>query len=542
MASLAERVLDLNIHQVFCPDIPQTRKENIPSSEINNSPTFYSINTRLFLNQLSRKENKYIDIDSVPEKYWENLFDKFDCFWFIGINSPSQASKQICQRYPDSVRYAKSDVKPEDIVDSPYAVYDHSQINPRVAKNWEIWDKKLDYFHQHGKKVFLDFVANHTAVDNPWAFSHPQRFIQATKEQYQSNPDNYYSVVAADGETHYLAYGRDPYSGNWIDTLQLNYANPETQQAMKDILLNLVNHCDGVRCDMAMLLNPHTFIKTWSDHLSSEEINFLINNEFWPKTIAEVKTRAKDLGKKDFTFIAEAYGGNGGEEYYEPLSKLEKVFDCLYDKGFYDELVQLKLNQSEAFYSHLKNDIFNITENGHKVIFFGNHDEKRAIAMFGKELSKSVALLCSLVSNNMLLIHQDEEKGFRIRQPMQLDQPLNDCTDYSIKNFYNLILDIRNKPLFKNAKWSIVQNDKSKDYHIFTFQTFLPDKNISAHVCINFNDSENIGTIPEISKNDQVLVMNLDQGFQLPTIDQERNGGLFIRLGPYEAQIIINYH
>lgn len=545
MAFLAERVLDSNtsyITQVLCPDIPQIRTEKISSSEINKNPILYSINTCLWLNQLSQKEGKCIDIGSVPEKYFQDLFDKFDCFWFIGINSPSQASQKICQQYPDSLRYAKPNVTPQDITGSPYAVYDHNQINPRIAKSWEIWNKRLDYFHQHGKEVYLDYVANHTAIDNPWAFFYPNRFIQATEDQFQSNPDNFHTLIANDGKTYHLVYGRDPYSGNWIDTLQLNYASPDTQQSMKEVLLNLVNHCDGVRCDMAMLLNPHTFIKTWQDFLSPSEIDFLTKNDFWPKIIPEIKAKAKSLGKKDFTFIAEAYGGNGGQEYYEPLSKLEKVFDSLYDKGFYDELTQLKFNHSEPFYNHLKNDIGNLIENGHKVIFFGNHDEKRAIEVFGPELSKSVALLCTLMSNNTLLIHQDEPKGFRLRQPLQLDQPLNEYTNYSMQNFYDRILNIKNRPLFKDAKWSILQNDKSKDYHIFTFETFLADKNISATVCINFDSRENIGLIPTIYKNDQVFVMNLDYGFQLPTIDQERNGGLFVRLAPYESQMIITYH
>jgi hypothetical protein len=39
---------------------------------------------------------------------------------------------------------------------------------------------------------------------------------------------------------------------------------PEVHQAMTEQLLSLVDHVDGLRCDMAMLLNPSTFLRTWA--------------------------------------------------------------------------------------------------------------------------------------------------------------------------------------------------------------------------------------------------------------------------------------
>jgi hypothetical protein len=51
-----------------------------------------------------------------------------------------------------------------------------------------------------------------------------------------------------------LAHGRDPYFQGWPDTLQLDYSNPATQEAMIGELLRVAERCDGVRCDMAMLV------------------------------------------------------------------------------------------------------------------------------------------------------------------------------------------------------------------------------------------------------------------------------------------------
>ena len=60
-----------------------------------------------------------------------------------------------------------------------------------------------------------------------------------------------------------LAYGRDPYFSGWPDTVQLDYSNPATQEAMMKELLRIADQCDGVRCDMAMLILPEVFERTW---------------------------------------------------------------------------------------------------------------------------------------------------------------------------------------------------------------------------------------------------------------------------------------
>jgi hypothetical protein len=60
-----------------------------------------------------------------------------------------------------------------------------------------------------------------------------------------------------------LAHGRDPYFPGWPDTRQLNYGNPALQEAMIGELTRFAGQCDGVRCDMAMLVLPDVFERTW---------------------------------------------------------------------------------------------------------------------------------------------------------------------------------------------------------------------------------------------------------------------------------------
>ena len=75
-------------------------------------------------------------------------------------------------------------------------------------------------------------------------------------------PQNYIRVKRKKGDL-ILAYGRDPYFSGWPDTLQLDYSNPATQEAMIRELEKIAGQCDGVRCDMAMLVLPEVFERTW---------------------------------------------------------------------------------------------------------------------------------------------------------------------------------------------------------------------------------------------------------------------------------------
>ena len=75
-------------------------------------------------------------------------------------------------------------------------------------------------------------------------------------------PENYARVRHKQRDI-VLAYGRDPNFPGWPDTFQLNYGNPATQEAMIGELMKVARQCDGVRCDMANLVLPDVFERTW---------------------------------------------------------------------------------------------------------------------------------------------------------------------------------------------------------------------------------------------------------------------------------------
>ncbi len=108
----------------------------------------------------------------------------------------------------------------------------------------------------------LDFVPNHTALDHPWVSRHPDFYVQGDEQALAAAPADY-CRVATDQGARILAHGRDPNFPGWPDTLQLNYANPTLQAALMAELAMIAEHCDGLRCDMAMLVLPDVFRRSW---------------------------------------------------------------------------------------------------------------------------------------------------------------------------------------------------------------------------------------------------------------------------------------
>src|SRR5215813_13560689 len=165
-----------------------------------------------------------------------------------------------------------------------------------------------------------------------------------------------------------LAHGRDPYFPGWPDTLQLNYANPATQEAMIEILLKIARQCDGVRCDMAMLVLPDVFERTWGKRAPL----------FWPKATARVRDRVPG-----FLFMAEVY-------WDLEWTLQQQGFDYAYDKRLYD---RLREHHARPVREHFLADM----EYQNKLArFLENHDEPRAAATFPLDIHKAAAALTFL--------------------------------------------------------------------------------------------------------------------------------------------------
>ena len=89
-----------------------------------------------------------------------------------------------------------------------------------------------------------------------------------------------------DVEGNIFACGRDPYFPAWPDVLQLNAFEPGLRQAVIETISNIAGQCDGIRCDMAMLLLNPIFERTWGSRAGQRPAT-----EYWIDVIPAIKKR-----------------------------------------------------------------------------------------------------------------------------------------------------------------------------------------------------------------------------------------------------------
>lgn len=510
-----------NIGKTKKSSLPVEFKDWLKPSEIGQHQSLYLINTRLWIDQLSKKYNHPITVDTVPNAEWNNLFEKYDYFWFMGIYTPSIASQEHAKKWCHELRYALPDLDPnKDVAASPFAIPEYVP-NQKIAKNWQAWDKMVNKLHQHGKKVMIDFVPNHTALDAKLAKNNPEYFIQGSQHQYNSNPNLFYPVIANDSQTYYIAHGKDPNFPQWADTLQLNYGVPGLHEEMAKQLLELSRHSDGVRCDMAMLLNPQTFIRTWGWALSESQKDYLWQHPFWQEKIPLVKTNAQ----KQFDFLGEIYWD---KEY------LGQVFDYIYNQDFYNvlhESPQTLKSQVQYLLETKKS-----CRHYHDTLYIENHDEQRASQVLGPKLSKAAAVLAGIIPNSIFMVNQGQEKGLKIKPPMQISRFPKEESDLETQIFYDKLLNLTNSCLFKQGEWNLADiNSISGD--TIALKVLSPDKKIGAVVCINLYNNYAKCTIPEITTQKIATVISLTESKDI-VMDITRSNGIFIGLDPGEVQVV----
>jgi hypothetical protein len=278
---------------------------------------------------------------------------------------------------------------------------------------------------RRGLKLMLDFVPNHTGLDHPWVEEHPEYFIRGSELDLARAPRNYAWIHREAGDL-LLAHGRDPYFPGWPDTLQLNYGNPATQAAMIGELLKIAGQCDGVRCDMAMLVLPDVFDRTWGVKAPP----------FWPEATRRVREKVPG-----FCFMAEVYWDREWEMQ-------QQGFDYAYDKTLYDRLREGHARPvREHFHAGL--DYQNKLAR-----FLENHDEPRAAATFVNGQQEAAAVI-TFLSPGLRFFHQGQFEGRCKRISPHLGRAPEEALNQSLSQLYARLLEVLRLPAVRDGKWQL---------------------------------------------------------------------------------------
>jgi hypothetical protein len=393
-------------------------------------PIIYEINTWAWLNDLGRKKKKPVTLATVPKKEWDDIAALgFDAAWLMGVWERSPAGIHIAMNNEGLLtdfRRALPNFAPEDNVGSPYCVRRY-EVDPHLGGR-EGLAKARKELAKRGMRLILDFVPNHVAPDHPWVTEHPDYFILGDSGESAQEPA---AFITTGG--YVFACGRDPYFPAWPDVLQLNAFNTGLRAAIVDTVNSIAGQCDGVRCDMAMLVMNDIFRRTWGERAGG-----MPEGEYWPKLIDAV--RAAHPG---FLFMAEAYWDLEWELQ-------QQGFDFCYDKKLYD---RMEHGPAESIRLHLCADM---AYQERLVRFIENHDEPRAAATFSPEQERAVAL-ATMTLPGAVLLHEGQFEGRRVRLPVFLGRRPDEPLDSDLRTFYHTLLTVIAGEGLRKGEWRLCE-------------------------------------------------------------------------------------
>ena len=273
----------------------------------------------------------------------------------------------------------------ESELGSYYAVKDYKAINPEFG-NMAEFAALVKAAHIKGFKVIIDWVPNHTGLDNGWVERHPDFYTKDEKGNMISPFD-------------------------WSDVYKLNYDNMELRDSMIDAMKFWIKKTDidGFRCDVA---EP-------------------VPADFWKTCISELKKM------KDVFMLAE---GNTGWLH-------EAGFDATYNwsaMGYTRDLYDGKISAS-AFIDSLNANYKRYPKDAMRMNFTTNHDEN---SWNGTEFEKygdayKMFSVFSMTYNQTIpLVYSGQEIPNKKRLKFFVKDPI-EWNGLEMESFYKILFNIR---------------------------------------------------------------------------------------------------
>lgn len=397
-------------------------------------PVLYEINTWVWLHDLSVKYNARLTLATVPAAEWDAIGALgFDAVWLMGVWERSPAGRAIALHSDDLLaefRRVLPDFTASDVAGSPYCIRNY-EVDAALGGRTGLAAARAA-LAERGLALLLDFVPNHVAPDHPWTLSHPEYFMHGTNEELARLPEEFLAV-----QGNIYARGRDPYFAPWQDVVQLNGFAPDLRQQMITTLLDIAAQCDGLRCDMAMLMNTDIFTQTWGKRAGAPP-----KTEYWTEIFATLKQ-----AHPRFTWIAEVY--------WDMEWQMQQLgFDYCYDKRLYDRLVVANLGAPatvEPIAEHLQAEI---GYQNRLVRFVENHDEPRATAAFPPERLRAVTLVAT-TQPGARLFHEGQLEGRRTKVTVFLGRRPQESPDLALLAWSQRLIAALRHPVFHQGAWRL---------------------------------------------------------------------------------------
>lgn len=278
---------------------------------------------------------------------------------------------------------------------SPYSVANYTAVNPDFGTDAD-FKNLVDTAHSMGMKVVLDWVANHTAWDNPWISAHPDWYTQ----------DSNGKIIW-------------PAGTDWNDVADLNYNSLGLQAAMTNAMKYWVTKfdIDGYRCDAAGM----------------------VPTEFWNSATTEVNK------VKQLWWLAEDQASG---------DLLNTAFSSNYNWQLMDALNHV--GGKDSISQAMVGSVANYPSNTFAMNFITNHDENSwngtEFQRLGNAVKESAAL--EFITPGIPLIYNGQEIGMNRQLQFFEKDPIvwgSDPASNTWTAFYSKLVKLRaNNP----ALWS----------------------------------------------------------------------------------------
>ncbi|KAH3756646.1 alpha amylase, catalytic subfamily protein [Pelomyxa schiedti] len=502
--------------------ISARRMPLMPRASDPSMPMMYEISTRPWLYELSGKYGRTIStLRDIPLAELQAIQSQHvNYVWFMGIWHLGAYGLNHDRTDPSLLaQYAVvlPDYTTADIIGSPYAVTNYT-VNPELGTTSDVaWLRTQ--LNNLGMKLILDFVPNHSACDSPWITTNINYYIQAPKG---SGPPYDSSKYLTNG----VAFGNCPGSTTpWTDTAQLNYWNQDTRSLMLQQLQQIGNMADGIRCDMAYIVLNDLFYETWSTQLNSWGWS-RPSTEFWADAISQVK---KNFPK--IIFLAEVYG----DSQYTLQSE---GFDFTYDKELLDRLKANNLDYVRSWITGNTASFF-----AHSAQFIENHDEDRAVAVFGSTTKADAAAMVVMTLPGMRFYFQDQWLGYKNKLDVHLRRATSESAISSVTSMYTTLNSIISDVSFTSGTWNYCTVSNSGDSWRLMAWRWNYANSSKRLVVVNFSDASGSGyiVIPDVvsdTGSDTVTITELWTNTKYSrSVSEMKSSGLFVVVDAWSSQI-----
>ena len=309
-----------------------------------------------------------------------------------------------------------SPIFPSPMADFGYDISDYRGIDP-VFGTLEDFDRLLAEAHARGLKVILDFVPNHTSDQHPWFLEsrssrdNPKRdwYLWRDPAPDGGPPNNWLANFGGSGWEWDETTGQYYYHAFLKEQPDLNWRNPEVQQAMLDALRFWLDRgVDGFRVDVIWLLikddqfrdNPPN--PAWQPHQAGIDRLLQVYSADRPEIHAVVAEMRALLDRYPERVLI--------GEIYLPLERLVAYYGRNLEGAhlpFNFQLIFAAWN-AEAISRIVAEYEAALPPGGWPNWVLGNHDQKRIASRVGPEGARLAAMLLLTLRGTPTLYYGDE--------------------------------------------------------------------------------------------------------------------------------------